>query len=244
MLSQEGETTLPILLHTIPINQLYLGTSAKLSYYVVSNLLDLVGISFGNFHQFYIPVFINQRHRLQRLKKLVFLRRLYFTSLRGKENLFRVSATHHFNTRYKSFLPSIITSKCVKWHHLSRSSGLLCAPRTVLAKNRDELIDFILLLLKDALRNPHQIANLLLLQLDIRVETGEVHLPLKGQLELLHITLIKRIVDGLISVGVRVDVPYGRVLREQLKDATELVLIGDICKHGGTGGVQVTDSGV
>ena len=40
------------------------------------------------------------------------------------------------------------------------------------------------------------------------------------------------------------DVPYRRVLGEQLEDAAELVLVGDIGKHGGSRRVKVTDGGV
>ena len=63
------------------------------------------------------------------------------------------------------------------------------------AKHRNKLIDLILLLLQDALRDPNEVADLLLLQLDVGVKGGEVHLPLEGELELQDVTLIEGVVD-------------------------------------------------
>mmetsp|Transcript_10835 Transcript_10835/g.20640 ORF Transcript_10835/g.20640 Transcript_10835/m.20640 type:complete len:381 (-) Transcript_10835:78-1220(-) len=113
----------------------------------------------------------------------------------------------------------------------------------MLAEHGHELGDFILLLLEDALSDPHQVSDLLLLELDIGVEAGVVHLPLEGKLKHLNITLIEGIIDGLVR-GRSMDVPESGVLGEKLKNATELILIGHICEHGSPSRVKVPNSGI
>ena len=141
----------------------------------------------------------------------------------------------------KITIPPFLAEKKGPENYLSR---LLRSPGSVHAKHRNKLIDLILLLLQDALRDPNEVADLLLLQLDVGVKGGEVHLALEGELELQDVTLIEGIVDGLVAGSAGVDVPYGRVLREQLQDAAELVLVGNVGEHGGAGGVEVADGGV
>mmetsp|Transcript_26120 Transcript_26120/g.52959 ORF Transcript_26120/g.52959 Transcript_26120/m.52959 type:complete len:219 (+) Transcript_26120:1137-1793(+) len=114
----------------------------------------------------------------------------------------------------------------------------------MLAEYRYKLIDLVLLLLKDAFGDPDKVTNFLLLELDVGVKYGKVHLSLKGKLELLDVTLVECIINRLVSTATLMNVPYGGILGEQLKDTAQLVLVGNVGEHGGTGGVEVADGGV
>ena len=114
----------------------------------------------------------------------------------------------------------------------------------MLAEDRYKLVDLILLGLKDALGNPNHVTDFLLLELDVSVKYSKVKLALKSQLEHLHITLIKGIINALLSASGRVDIPNGRILWEQFQHTTELVFVGDIGQHSSSGWVQVTNSWV
>ena len=117
-------------------------------------------------------------------------------------------------------------------------------PWCVLRKDRNKLVNFVLLCLQDTFADPNQITNFLFLELDIGVENGIVHLALKGQLEHLNIALIESIVDTLLTRAIRVDVPDRGILREELEDAAELILVSNVGQHGSAGRVKVTDGGV
>ena len=123
-------------------------------------------------------------------------------------------------------------------------SSRLLSPRGMVTKDRNKLVDLLLLPLQDALGDPDKVSDFLLLQLDVGIKDGKVHLVLKRQLEDLHIALIKGIVDALLAGAGYVDVPDGGVLGEQFKHTAELLLIRHVGEHGGTGGVQVSDGGV
>ena len=62
--------------------------------------------------------------------------------------------------------------------------------------------NLVLAVLQDALRDPHQVADLLLLELDEGVEDAQVHLRLEGQLQQLDLVLVKLVVYGEIVCGV------------------------------------------
>lgn len=117
-------------------------------------------------------------------------------------------------------------------------------PWRVLRKDRNKLVDFVLLCLQNTLADPDQVTNFLFLELDVSIENGIVHLALKGQLEHLDITLIESIVDTLLARTSRVDVPDRGILREELEDAAELIFVGNVGQHGSAGGVKVSDGGV
>mmetsp|Transcript_2650 Transcript_2650/g.7035 ORF Transcript_2650/g.7035 Transcript_2650/m.7035 type:complete len:96 (-) Transcript_2650:371-658(-) len=85
----------------------------------------------------------------------------------------------------------------------------LFAPSSILGENLDKLVDFILLLLKNALCDPHQVTDLLLLQFDVCIEAAKVELVFEGQLQLLHITLVKGIINRFVTSSVGVNRPDG-----------------------------------
>lgn len=62
-------------------------------------------------------------------------------------------------------------------------SPLGITPGRVKAKHGNKFVDFILLLLKNALRNPHQVSDLLFLEFAVSVKHTIVHLALKSQLQ-------------------------------------------------------------
>lgn len=50
----------------------------------------------------------------------------------------------------------------------------------MLAKYRNKLVNLVLLLLEDTLRDPDHVADLLLLKLHVGIEDGKVHLALES----------------------------------------------------------------
>mmetsp|Transcript_9545 Transcript_9545/g.20728 ORF Transcript_9545/g.20728 Transcript_9545/m.20728 type:complete len:296 (-) Transcript_9545:327-1214(-) len=101
-------------------------------------------------------------------------------------------------------------------------------------------MNLLLLLLQNALADPHQVPNLLLLKLDVCIERPKVHLPLKCQLEHLNVPLIECVINGPpVRPPCRMNVPDGGVLGEELQDTTKLVLVSDVAKHGSPRGVEV-----
>mmetsp|Transcript_316 Transcript_316/g.590 ORF Transcript_316/g.590 Transcript_316/m.590 type:complete len:337 (-) Transcript_316:267-1277(-) len=118
-------------------------------------------------------------------------------------------------------------------------------PRSIERKHRHKLVNLLLLLLQNTFANPHQISNLLLLQLDVRIKRPKVHLSLERQLQHLHVPLVECIVNGLaIRSSRRVHVPNGGILGEQFQHAAEFVLVPHIGQHGRSRGVQVAQRGI
>mmetsp|Transcript_4549 Transcript_4549/g.9179 ORF Transcript_4549/g.9179 Transcript_4549/m.9179 type:complete len:353 (+) Transcript_4549:63-1121(+) len=120
-----------------------------------------------------------------------------------------------------------------------RLSSLL-TPGRVEAEDGNELVDLVLLLLEDAFRNPDQVTDFLFLEFDISVEAPKVELTFKCKLKHLNVTLVKSIVNGLVS-SARVHIPESSVLREQRQHASKLFFILHIHKHGSSNGVQMTN---
>mmetsp|Transcript_25134 Transcript_25134/g.53566 ORF Transcript_25134/g.53566 Transcript_25134/m.53566 type:complete len:87 (+) Transcript_25134:221-481(+) len=71
----------------------------------------------------------------------------------------------------------------------------LFAPGSILGENLYKLVDFILLLLEDAFRDPDQVTDFLLLQLNISIEAAKVELIFERQFQLLNIALVEGVID-------------------------------------------------
>jgi hypothetical protein len=153
------------------------------------------------------------------------------------------------NNRYglKIFLGSTwvctVTNPNVK-RNTQNLSPLRLTPGSVVAKHGDELLDLVLLLLKNTFRDPDQVTDLLFLEFDVRVKHGNVELTLKSELQHLHITLVKCVIDTLVARPVRMNVPDGRVLREEFQHTTKFRLVSNIDKHSRSGRIKVADGGV
>mmetsp|Transcript_66830 Transcript_66830/g.186751 ORF Transcript_66830/g.186751 Transcript_66830/m.186751 type:complete len:274 (-) Transcript_66830:230-1051(-) len=69
-----------------------------------------------------------------------------------------------------------------------------------------------------------------------------MHLTFKGKLQRLDITLIESVIDGLLANAGGVNIPNGRVCGEKFQHTAQFVLVGNVSKHGSSGGVQVSNS--
>mmetsp|Transcript_11229 Transcript_11229/g.16546 ORF Transcript_11229/g.16546 Transcript_11229/m.16546 type:complete len:207 (+) Transcript_11229:138-758(+) len=127
---------------------------------------------------------------------------------------------------------------------------LVCPPRSraplgLVRKYGDEFVDFLAHVLYDAFRDPHQVTDLLLLELHIGIEGTKVHLALEGELQHLHVALVEGVVDGLVAEAlVLVGEEDLVVLAEGLQGLPQLLVVGGLGQDGGARRVQVADGRV
>mmetsp|Transcript_68360 Transcript_68360/g.147506 ORF Transcript_68360/g.147506 Transcript_68360/m.147506 type:complete len:387 (-) Transcript_68360:166-1326(-) len=91
------------------------------------------------------------------------------------------------------------------------TTSRLCSPFRGRREDRNKIGYFVFPLLNNALRNPHQVTDLLLLQLNVRIEHTKVHLRLKSKLIHSNFALVELVVDAEL---------IGRRAHELLEDGT------------------------
>lgn len=106
----------------------------------------------------------------------------------------------------------------------------------------EALVDLALLALADALGDPDDVADLLLLELEVRVEDAVPHLRLEGELVELHLLLEERVLERPVRrPDVLEQLPVVREVAHGLAHLLQLVSLREL---GRPRGVQVPKVGV
>jgi hypothetical protein len=108
----------------------------------------------------------------------------------------------------------------------------------------NKLVDFVFLLLQDAFRYPHQVTDLLFLELDVSVENSVVHLTFESKFQHLQITLVETVINALVPASRSMNVPDGDILWEELQNTAEFFFVGNNNEHQCTCWVQMTNGRV
>ena len=142
-------------------------------------------------------------------------------------------------------------SKTLSLAGRSVSASLFASPGRLRGKNGDKLLDSALHSLLHALADPHEVANLLLLQLEICVEDAHVRLGLESQLQLHDFVLVELIVQAE-GLGRRVqvlleDASVQRVDRDHSHELRVVVDLGELVHdswiEGPDAGVELLANG-
>jgi len=110
----------------------------------------------------------------------------------------------------------------------------------------EALVDLSLLTLGNALGDPNDVTNLLLLQLEIGVEDTVAHLSLEGELVELNLVLEEGVLKGLVAAAGSSSAKIGKetaILRDETHTVTNLVDVRSLCKLGSASRIEMAKVG-
>ena len=150
---------------------------------------------------------------------------------------------NYFQLSFPSFLFFIIPSTTKKTIFIYLFIYFLFFIFYLNLEDIDEaLVDLALLALADALGDPDDVADLLLLELEVRVEDAVPHLRLEGELVELHLLLEERVLERPVRrPDVLEQLPVVREVAHGLAHLLQLVSLREL---GRPRGVQVPKVGV